>query len=202
MEEELSASSGQLHDRGSKAAGQEDLTLVQGVARGEQQAFLALYDRHAARVHALTLHIMGDPMLAEEVTQDTFMKLWVRARLYLSERGSFVVWLLTIARRTALDRLRMENRRPLLSDSKDPEEIWPSMPDERQDPEEARWKSLYFAVRSLPHDQQIVVELAYYQGLSQSEIAEELGWPLGTVKTRLRAAMQALRQQWAAGDED
>ena len=185
-----------------KTIDQDDLVLVQGVARGEQQAFLALYDRHAPRVHALTLRILGDPMLAEEVTQDTFMKLWSRARLYLAERGSFIVWLLTIARRTALDRLRLENRRPLLSDSNDPEELWPSMPDGSQDPDEARWKSLYFAVHALPHDQQVVVELAYYQGLSQSEIAEELGWPLGTVKTRLRAAMQALRRQWAAPDGD
>ncbi len=202
MEEEIGKASRHWRNSGMKPAEQDDLVLVQGVARGEQPAFLALYDRHAPRVHALALHIMGDPMLAEEVTQDTFMKLWGRARLYLSERGSFVVWLLTIARRTALDRLRMENRRPLLSDSKDPEEIWPSMRDDSQEPDEARWKSLYFAVRSLPHDQQVVIEMAYYQGLSQSEIAEELGWPLGTVKTRLRAAMQALRQQWSAGDAD
>lgn len=185
-----------------RASDEDDLVLVQRVAHGEQQAFLALYDRHAARVHGLTLHILGDPMLAEEATQDTFMKLWSRARLYLSDRGSFVVWLLTIARRTALDRLRMESRRPLLSDSNDPEDVWPVLRDPSQDPEEARWRSLYFAVRALPHDQQVVVELAYYQGLSQSEIADELGWPLGTVKTRLRAAMQALRQQWLKDDPD
>jgi RNA polymerase sigma-70 factor (ECF subfamily) len=190
------------YNSGVKTSDQDDLVLVQGVARGEQQAFLALYDRHAARVQALTLHILGDAMMAEEVTQDTFMKLWGRARLYLSERGSFIVWLLTIARRTALDRLRMEKRRPLLSDSNDPEELWPSMRDESQDSDEARWKSMYFAVHALPHDQQVVIELAYYQGLSQSEIAAELGWPLGTVKTRLRAAMQALRQQWGPADAD
>ncbi len=178
----------------------DDLSLVQRVVQGDQQAFLALYDRHAARVHALTLHMLGDPMLAEEATQDTFMKLWSRARLYLADRGSFGVWLLTIARRTALDRLRLEKRRPLLSDSNDPEEVWPALPDRSLDPDEARWKSLYFAVRSLPHDQQVVVELAYYQGLSQSEIAAELGWPLGTVKTRLRTAMQALRKQWMNDD--
>jgi RNA polymerase sigma-70 factor, ECF subfamily len=190
------------YNNGVKAADEDDLILVQRVARGEQQAFLALYDRHAARVHALSLRILSDPMLAEEVTQDTFMKLWSRARMYLSERGSFVVWLLTIARRTALDRLRLETRRPLLSDSNDPEELWPNLPDKSQDADEARWKSMYFAVHALPREQQIVVELAYYQGLSQSEIAEELGWPLGTVKTRLRAAMQALRRQWTEGDSD
>ncbi len=183
-----------------KPGDEDDLLLIQRVTRGDQQAFLALYDRHAARVHALTLHVLGDPMLAEEATQDTFMKLWSRARLYLAERGSFTVWLLTSARRTALDRLRLEGRRPLLSDSNDPDDVWPQIRDESQDPDEARWRSLYFAVRSLPKEQQIVVDLAYYQGLSQSEIAAELGWPLGTVKTRLRAAVHALRKQWSLGD--
>src|SRR5512143_548948 len=176
--------------------------LVQHLANGDQQAFLALYDCYAAQVHALTLRVLNDPMLAEEATQDTFMKLWRRAHLYRSESSSFVVWLLAIARHTALDRVRMEARRPLLSDSKDPEDIWPSLPDESQDADEARWRSIYFAVHSLPHNQQMVIELAYYQGLSQSEIAVELGWPLGTVKTRLRAAMQALRQEWALGEAE
>ncbi len=185
-----------------KSAEEDDLALVQRLARGDQQAFLALYDRHAARVNALTLHILGDSMLAEEATQDTFMKLWSRARLYLAERGSFVAWLLTIARRTSLDRLRLEGRRPLLSDSNDPDDVWPAIRDDSQDPDEARWRSLHFAVRALPEEQQTVIELAYFQGLSQSEIASELGWPLGTVKTRLRAAMIALRKQWAEGDKD
>lgn len=196
----LEKATGHWYNSGVQSAEDDDTGLVERVRRGDQQAFLALYDRHAARVHALTLHILGDPMLAEEATQDTFMKLWSRARLYLSERGSFTVWLLTIARRTALDRLRLEGRRPLLSDSRDPDDVWPKIRDESQDPDEARWKSLYFAVHSLPEQQQVVIELAYYQGLSQSEIAAELGWPLGTVKTRLRAAMLALRREWSRGD--
>ena len=174
--------------------------LIQRLAHGDQRAFLELYDCYAARVNALTLRILSDPMLAEEATQDTFIKLWGHAGVYVSGRGSFIAWLLTIARRTALDRLRLEARRPQLSDANDPEDLWPLLRDEGQDAEEARWKSLYFAVHSLPHNQQQVIELAYYQGLSQSEIAAELGWPLGTVKTRLRAAMQALRHEWALGD--
>lgn len=174
---------------------QEELDLLQRVIQGDQSAFLALYDRYAPRVHALTLHILGDPMMAEEATQDTFLKLWSRARLYDRKRGVFLGWLLTIARRTALDRLRLEGRRPTLSDANDPEDLWPRLPGD-QDSEEARWRSLYFAVKDLPEEQKLVIDLAYYQGLSQSEISEELGWPLGTVKTRMRAAMQALRQEW------
>jgi RNA polymerase sigma-70 factor, ECF subfamily len=173
-----------------------DTELIARVARGDEPAFLMLYDRHAARVHALTLRILNDPMLAEEATQDAFLKLWSRARLFLNERGSLVLWLLTIARRTALDRLRLEGRRPVLSDSSDPDDLWQVIPDTDSIPEEARWRSLHFAVQSLDPDHRKVIELAYYQGLSQSEIAEVLGWPLGTVKTRMRAAMDHLRQKW------
>lgn len=175
-----------------------DTELVARVVQGDERAFLTLYDRYAARVYALMLRILSDPMLAEEATQDTFLKLWSRARLYLQERGSLLLWLLTIARRTALDRLRLEARRPMLSDSNDPEEAWQLLPDSSTMPEEARWRSLYFAVQSLQPEHRQVIELAYYQGMSQSEIAEVLGWPLGTVKTRLRAAMEHLRAKWNA----
>ncbi|RPJ25346.1 MAG: sigma-70 family RNA polymerase sigma factor [Chloroflexi bacterium] len=174
----------------------DDVELVTRVANGEEAAFLMLYDRHVGRVYALTLHILSNPMLAEEATQDAFLKLWSRARLYLSERGPFLLWLLTIARRTALDRLRLEGRRPMLSDSKDPEDSWDIIPDLDTVPEESRWRSLYFAVQSLQPDHRQVIELAYYQGMSQREIAEVLSWPLGTVKTRLRAAMEHLREKW------
>src|SRR5512132_3701701 len=127
-----------------------------------------LYDRYVGRVHGLTLRILGEGMMAEEATQDTFLKLWSRARLYLDERGSLLFWLLTIARRTALDRLRLEARRPMLSDSNDPDDIWQVLPDLDSLPEEARWRSLHFAVQSLQREHRQVIELAYYQGLSQS----------------------------------
>jgi len=174
----------------------DDVELVTRVANGEERAFLMLYDRHVGRVHALTLRILNNPMLAEEATQDTFLKLCGRARLYLNERGPLLLWLLTIARRTALDRLRLEARRPMLSDANDPEDSWDLIPDLNTLPEESRWRSLYFAVQSLQPDHRQVIDLAYYQGMSQSEIAEVLGWPLGTVKSRLRAAMEHLREKW------
>ena len=174
----------------------EDVDLIQRVAGGDEEAFLALYDRHASRVYGLTLHILHDPMLAEEATQDTFLKIWSRARQYLSERGSFLPWLLTIARRISLDRLRLEARRPRLSDSGNPDDIGYAIPDVDSLTDESRWRSLYFAVQELPSDQRQVIDLAYYQGLSQSEIAEVLGWPLGTVKTRIRSAMEKLREIW------
>jgi RNA polymerase sigma-70 factor (ECF subfamily) len=174
----------------------DDNKLVEQVVKGDDAAFLMLYDRHASHVYALTLRILRDPMLAEEATQDTFLKLWSRARQFLAERGSLLAWLLTIARRTALDRVRLEARRPVLSDSVDPEDAWPNIPDPSTVSDENRWQSMYFAVQSLPSEQRQVIELAYYQGMSQTEIAETLGWPLGTVKTRLRTAMEYLRRVW------
>ena len=175
----------------------DDHQLIKRVVQGDERAFLTLYDCYVGRVHALTLRILGNPMLAEEATQDTFLKLWSRSRDYQPERGLLLPWLLTIARRTALDRLRLEARRPTLSDAKDPAEAWQVIPDDNSLSEESRWRSLYFAVQALSSEHRQVIELAYYQGLSQSEIAEVLGWPLGTVKTRLRAAMELLRQEWA-----
>jgi RNA polymerase sigma-70 factor (ECF subfamily) len=173
-----------------------DTELVARVAQGDEQAFLTLYDRYAARVHALTFRSLGEAMLAEEATQDTFLKLWSRARLYLNERGSLLMWLLTIARRTALDRLRLEGRRPTLSDSKEPDDAWQFIADVETLSDESRWRSLYFAVQSLQPEYRQVIELAYYQGMSQTDMAEVLGWPLGTVKTRVRTAMELLRAKW------
>lgn len=173
-----------------------DQQLIAKVVKGDENAFLSLYDRYASRVYGLTLRVLGDAMLAEEVTQDTFLKLWSRARQFDSNKGELVPWLLTIAHRTALDRLRLENRRMPVSNPQDPEETWPLIPDETTQNGEARWRSLYFAVQSLPEEQRQVIDLAYYKGMSQSEIAEVLGWPLGTVKTRVRSAMQSLRQHW------
>ncbi len=175
----------------------DDQELIRQVALGDEDSFLALYERYAAQVHGLTLRILSDPMMAEEATQDTFLKLWSRARLYLAERGSVLVWLLTIARRTALDRLRLENRRPLLSSGDDPETLWQLIPDGKTANEEARWRTLQMTVASLSPVHRQVIELAFYQGLSQREISEILGWPLGTVKTRLRAAMEQLRRSWS-----
>jgi RNA polymerase sigma-70 factor (ECF subfamily) len=174
----------------------DDAELVAQIAQGNEQAFLLLYDRYASRVHAVTLRVLHDPMLAEEATQDTFVKLWSRAHLFSSERGTPLLWLLTIARRTALDHVRLEARRPILSDSNDPDDMWQTIPDGNTLSEESRWRALYFAVQTLSAEHRQVIELAYYQGLSQSEIAETLGWPLGTVKTRLRAAMEQLRREW------
>ena len=173
-----------------------DSDLAQQVARRDERAFLALYDRFASRVYALTMRVLGDAMLAEEATQDTFLKLWSRARQFIPGQGELSSWLLTIAHHTAQDRLRLESRRLPASNEQDPEETWQVVADEKASSSEARWRSLYFAVQSLPLEQRQLIDLAYYKGMSQSEIADVLNLPLGTVKTRLRAAMQSLQREW------
>ncbi len=178
----------------------EDAELVQQVAAGDRQAFLALYDRYAARVHALSLRMLGESMAAEEVTQDAFLKLWTRASSFVPDRGSLLTWLLTIARRTALDRIRLESRRPALAEPPNAEGSWDDLPDAAGGTDEARWRSLRFAVNDLPVEQRRVIELAFYHGLSHSQISNELDVPLGTVKTRLRLGMEKLRHSWLAGE--
>lgn len=177
-----------------------DDVLAEQVANGSEKALLHLYDRYSGRVYALALRMLGDSMSAEEITQDVFVKLWSHARSYIASRGAFPVWLLTIARRTALDRIRLEHRRPALAGDQEPEDVWEFLPDEGSTSDEARWRSLYFAVQALPAEQRTVIELAYYRGLTHSQIAQELGWPLGTVKTRLRMGMDQLREQWLQDD--
>jgi RNA polymerase sigma-70 factor (ECF subfamily) len=173
-----------------------DHQLISQVVRRDQSAFLALYERYSSRAYTLIQHMVNDQMLAEEILQETFLKLWNHADQYVPERGSLLIWLLTIARRTALERLRFESHRPILLDGNEPSPLLESIPEPETTSEEARWRSLYLVVQALPEEQRKVIELAYYQGLSQSEIAETLGLPLGTVKTRLRTGMLHLRQQW------
>lgn len=145
--------------------------------------------------------MLNDESMAEEVVQDTYMKLWTRARQYLSERGPFLIWLLTIARNTALDRLRLESRQPRLYETEDPDLLWQSIPEPNSTSEEERWHTLQMVVRSLPAGQRKVIELAYFQGMTQSEIAEVMDLPLGTVKTRLRDGMERLRREWLKDGE-
>jgi RNA polymerase sigma-70 factor (ECF subfamily) len=176
-----------------------DSELARRVASRDRAAFLALYDRYAGRVYGLCLRMLQDPAAAEEVSQETFLKLWARAGQFDPRRGALISWLLTIARRTALDRFRREARRPRLQPD-DSDDRLNQIPDPSSESEEARWGSLRLALQELPEDQRSAIQLAYYQGLSHREIAEFLDIPLGTVKTRIRLGMQRLRRLWLQPD--
>jgi RNA polymerase sigma-70 factor (ECF subfamily) len=170
------------------------------VAGGDRRAFLTLYDSYAAKVYGLALRVVGDPMTAEEVTQDAFVRLWTRAETFNPDRGRLSSWLLTITRRIAIDQIRLDARRPPEWNPADPGRAMESVPDPASQSEESRWATLRFALDRLPDEQRSVIELAFYHGMSHSQIAEYQSTPLGTVKTRIRLGMEKLRQEWVHED--
>jgi RNA polymerase sigma-70 factor (ECF subfamily) len=167
--------------------------LVGRVGAGDRQAFLTLYDRYAARVFGLALHMLRDRLSAEEIAQEVFLKLWTRADSFSPDKGRFINWLLTITRRTALDHIRLEGRRPAIAEPPTDAQDWSHLPHQDSMSEEARWGSVRFALDQLPPEQKAVIALSFYFGLSQSQISEQLEIPLGTVKTRMRLGMDKLK---------
>lgn len=175
-----------------------DEELARRVAAGDRAAFMVLYERFAARVYGLCLRMLREPGAAEEVSQDTFLKVWKRAGQFDPARGPLLTWLLVIARRTALDWMRRESRRPAAQETAAEDTALDRLPDPRSQSEEARWRSLRLALQDLPDEQRAAIELAYYQAMSHGDIAEFLKVPLGTVKTRIRLGMDRLRRVWLA----
>jgi RNA polymerase sigma-70 factor (ECF subfamily) len=173
-----------------------DLALIARIKRRDASALAELYDRYGARVYSLACAILGEEMAAQEVTQDTFIKLWEHPESYRYDDSRFAAWLLMVARHLAIDHLRRERVRSGRTLSIDAMEF-PEILDAAHDVE-ARWRDLRHVLDSLPAEQRDVIVLAYYHGLSHSEIASALKLPLGTVKTRLRLGMEKLRQ--AIGD--
>ena len=177
------------------------------MAAGDEGALGALYDRWQALVHSVALQITGDRDDAEEVVEETFWQAWRQAGRYAEERGSISTWLTMIARSRALDRVRARRRAreevlgdlPERSDAE--AEDAPASPLQSTEQAETR-RIIEEAVAKLPPEQRQTVELAYFRGMSQTEIAEALGQPLGTVKTRARLALQKLRDALAVLREE
>jgi RNA polymerase sigma-70 factor (ECF subfamily) len=170
---------------------QDDLVLMARIRRRDSTALSELYDKYGGRVYGLAITIAGEDMAAQEITQDTFIKVWEHPEKYRYDESKFVAWLLMIARHRAIDHLRREKLRSGQSMSMDDDAL-PEMPDGSLDVEE-KWREMRHVMQDLPNEQRQVIEMAYYHGLSQSEIAAMLQWPLGTVKTRLRLGMLKLR---------
>jgi RNA polymerase sigma-70 factor, ECF subfamily len=192
----------------------DDAALVREVAGGSYDALAALYDRHATAIYAVASRLTSDRGVAEEVVQDTFLALWDRAESFDPRTGSLPAWLHTIARNRTVDRLRSAGRRPQLagphrsSTAEDSEtQILeraaaigtivggsqpPTGPEDALASKETR-ATIDLALGTMAVEERTVIVLAYHDGLSQSEIAERLGWPLGTVKTRTRRALRRLR---------
>jgi RNA polymerase sigma-70 factor (ECF subfamily) len=178
--------------------------LIERTAAGEERALAALYDGTAAQVNGLALRILGDAGAAEEVTLDVYLQVWRQAVRYDPSRGRPLAWLLMLARSRAIDRLRAgATERAQASPFAEalPLPSAAALPEERSAAGE-RGRIVREAVARLPDDQRQAIELAYFVGLSQSEIAETLDTPLGTVKTRIRLAMVRLRETLGATGRD
>jgi RNA polymerase sigma-70 factor (ECF subfamily) len=175
----------------------DDESLIRLVAVSRSEALSALYDRYNRLVFSMALHAVGDPATAEEITQDVFFRVWEKAGTYRMEQARVSTWLVSITRYRSIDILRQRGARPQLHD--DAGEALAAMPDSNPGPEDQADQTLEqrrvrAALAALPPEQRRSVELAYYGGLSHSEIASATGEPLGTIKTRIRMAMQKLRQ--------
>lgn len=187
----------ELSYSGEGRSNAEDVALIRRMVDADETALGALYDRWVRSLYSLVFHLLKDADEAEDVVEETFWQAWKKASSYEPSRGAVSTWLLTIGRRKALDRIRAKKRHredPIGNDntfadlpSTDPN------PSENVEGRELR-EHVRSALNDLPQEQRQVLELGYFRGLSQTEIAEFTGQPLGTVKTRMRLAMQKLRE--------
>jgi RNA polymerase sigma-70 factor (ECF subfamily) len=176
----------------------EDEALLARVAAGDSRALEALYDRYARVVYATALRMLGAPDLAEEVVQETFWRVWRRSSTFQSGRGQVSSWILGIAHNLAIDELRRQRARPSPVYDEADRPVLRDREDGRADVvgaalEEEQRRLISAALEQIPAEQREAIELAYFGGLSQSEIAERLQNPLGTIKTRIRLGLQKLR---------
>lgn len=179
-----------------------DTDLMRHVVQRDQTALSELYERYGNPVYGLALRVVQNTQLAEEVTQDTFLKVWNQAQSWDPTRGQLISWLLTITRYTAIDRLRREWRQPNLVGA--PVEEIPNLFSALDMVGDARWHDgqlLAALLEQLPSEQAEVVQLAFYQGMTHTEMSERLGLPLGTVKTRVRLGLQKLKTLWLDSSE-
>jgi RNA polymerase sigma-70 factor (ECF subfamily) len=168
-----------------------DEDLLAAVARSDEAALGELYDRFGGVAYGLALRVLRDPALAEDAVQDAFLQVWRSAGAYRPERAKASTWLLTFVHRRAVDLVRREERRRTEPASSAPE---PTEPGADEGAEvRSRREVVQDALRQLPPEQREAIELAYYGGLTQSELAERLDQPLGTIKSRMFTGLQRLR---------
>jgi len=173
-----------------------DSTLVEQIRLGEEDALAALYDRYAGMLYAVLLRILKDSGAAEEVLQDLFLQVWRAAGRFDASRGTLAAWLLVIGRSRALSRLRLRKRHEIQEDAGTFSfEAVPSLRNLEDEVVRMEFgERVRHALTTLPQPQREALELAYYQGMSHMEIAVRTGNPLGTVKSRVRAAIRTLQE--------
>jgi RNA polymerase sigma-70 factor (ECF subfamily) len=177
--------------------GLTDLELLEHISNQDRDALETLYERYGRRVFSLAVRILSDSVSAEEVTQDVFMSVWRRGATYVSKKGKFTTWLFSIAHNRTIDELRKRRRdRSRTNDDIDDHLNLESSDVSPADATVAQseYAKIRAAMEKLPDEQKNVVELSYFKGLTQTEIADKTGQPLGTVKTRMRLALKKLRK--------
>jgi RNA polymerase sigma-70 factor (ECF subfamily) len=179
---------------GAKPVTLDDATLLASVRQGDQAAMAQLFDRYGRAVFSVALRILRDPGHAEDVMQDIFFQIWRNSDSFVQGRGSLGAWLMVVARNRSIDHLR--RRKPV--DSVD--EVSLASPGDLASTAEhnALIEKVQKVIKELPEEQQKSMQLAFFEGLSHTEISEKTGDPLGTVKTRIRLALISLRKALAA----
>ena len=189
--------------QGPGADGPDDRDLLQRIANQDRDALDLLYTRYVTPVYSMALHMLKQPPLAEEVTQDVFLNIWLKAASFNAERGQPKSWIMSVAHHRVVDVIRSRRRTATMTDPEGYETLEripsgsPSV--ESQVQQSLDRERIMGALATLPDNQRQVIFMAYFEGYSQSEMAEFLSEPLGTIKTRVRLAMQKLR---AALQED
>jgi RNA polymerase sigma-70 factor (ECF subfamily) len=180
----------------------QDDDLILRIIQRDEAALSELYTRYGNAVYSVALRVTQGAQWAEEVTQDTFFKVWHQSERWDAQKGSLIVWLLTITRHTAIDYLRREQRKPMQSgvalEDMSEQLGQPSLVD---DPVWQDHQLMANLMTELPREQAQIIRLAFYQGLSHSAIAESLNLPLGTVKTRMRLGLQKLKNLWLIANQ-
>ncbi len=183
-----------------------DEQLITLIANGEKDALEVFYNRYAQPVFSLARYMLRDQSLAEEATQDIFLNLWLKAGSYNPDRGPPKAWFMSVAHHRVIDVIKSRKRRLQSSDSA-PHELLDLHPTDGDSTEEAAHRNIdrdeiLEVLGRLPEEQRRVLVMAYFEGYSQSEIANKLGEPLGTVKTRARLGIQKLRAAMQQGEDE
>ena len=171
-----------------------DVEVIHAIDRGDEQALACLYDRYRVILFGLLVRILNSREEAEDVLQEVFLQVWRRAADFNELRGKPFTWLVTLSRSRGIDRLRSlgARERAAIASASNPEE---AVSDAAEDAYKSEQRGIVArALKQLPDDQKVALVLAYFEGLTQSEIAMRLGAPLGTVKTRMRSGMIKLRE--------
>jgi RNA polymerase sigma-70 factor (ECF subfamily) len=171
----------------------DEMRLVARIRAGDQQAMSELYDRYAKVVYAVALRVLQDAAGAEDVVQDVFLQLWRNPDAFDASRGSLAAWLAVISRHRSIDRLRKRRPETDIEDC-----VIAGGPDLRDETERTLViEKVRLVLAEMNPDQRKVLELAFFQGLTHTEIAQKTGEPLGTIKTRIRSGLQHLRAKFA-----